>query len=117
MGEPRCDKLQTIQSEVRVDGLNELGLLTDERRLPTCANHSRVWTQFFFHASNDTVHQSNITIEQAALHAADSRGTDHACRFLNLDSRQFGGVLIERLSRNHNTGRDDATKVLTGRGD
>src|SRR5262249_13820857 len=116
-GEPRCYELETIQSEVGVYCLDELGVLTDERRLSAGANYARVWTEFFFHASDDAVDQSYVSIEQTALHAAGGRGTDHIRGLLNLDSRQLGSVLIQRLRRNHNARRNHATTVLAGRGD
>jgi hypothetical protein len=43
-GEPRRDELQTIQRDVWVYCLDELRVLSDERRLSASGNHSRVWT-------------------------------------------------------------------------
>src|SRR5262249_15946102 len=116
-GEPRCYELETIQSEGGVYCLDEPGVLTDERRLSARAHYARGWTQFFFYSSAHALHPTYLSIEQTALHAAGSRGTDHIRRLLNLDSRQLGSVLIQRLGRNHNTRRNHATTVLAGRGD
>src|SRR5262249_28153125 len=109
---PRCNKLETVQREVRVHRFDELRLLTNERSLSAGSDHARIFTQFFLHTSNDAIHQCNITIEQAALHARYRGRTDQLCRFLNLDSRKLCGMFVQCLCRNHDAWCDDATTIL-----
>jgi hypothetical protein len=113
--EPRGNKLQSVEREVGIDGFDELGFLTDQGRLTTGTNDSRVGTQLLFQANDDSVHQSDISVKETALHACYGRRPDDLCGLLNFNSRQLGCMLVQSFRGNHNAWCDQAAAILACR--
>src|SRR5262245_57083112 len=95
--ETRGDELQPVQSQVRVDRLDELRLLTDKWRLSAGADNARIGAELLLNAGNHSIHHCDVTVKQSALHACHGRRADHAAWLLNLNSWKFRSMLIERF--------------------
>src|SRR5437870_10107132 len=94
-GELRGDELQTIECEVGINRFDELRFLTYEGSLTAGADDAGARTEFLLHPRDDPVHQSDVAIEQPALHAGNGGTAYYVCRLLNLDAREFSGVFVE----------------------
>ncbi len=80
-------EFQAFKRQEGADFLDRFGLLGDDRREPSGGDDGRCPSEFSLHASDDTVHQPDVSEEESALNTADRIGADDG---LGPDNFHFG---------------------------
>jgi len=104
--------LEALERQKLVGGLDRLGLGGDQRCEPAGRDATEGKVTLRPDPLDQGIDHAGIAIDQARLHRRDRVARDDLARSCQLDARQLGRVLVQRLARDLDAGRDHAPEVL-----
>src|SRR5678815_319292 len=111
------DDAQPFQGEELVHLLDAARLASDEARKAAGGDHPDREAQLPAHALADPVHHAHVAEDQPGLHRVHGVLPQHRGRTGELDPRQLGGVLEQRLHGDGDPRADAPAEVLALRVD
>src|SRR5436190_12358490 len=109
---PLIQDLQSLEREQLVGGLDGLGLGRDQRSQPAGSDAARGIVDLGANPLDERVDHAGIAVDEPRLHRLDRVTRDHLARASELDARQLGRVLVQRLARDLDPWCDHAAEVL-----